>query len=140
MSDCIFTSSDDALEVIRLLSKAAIEMNISPVIAELGQVEAMGTGRLDPLNDVPEVMPVKKLVDVSQEIVDEDGNVVPEDVAACQKLLEASVYDVAVEAQARGQSLHLQRWMWDWHQKLRSRLETKIADIIAPEAKQTRTC
>ncbi|KAF8141815.1 hypothetical protein EV363DRAFT_1467981 [Boletus edulis] len=134
MSDRIFTSSDDASEVIWLLSKAAIEMNISPVIAELGQVEAMGTGCLDPLNDVPEVMPVKKLADVSQEIVDEDGNVVrsslageipfnldnlrkhlaqvtlacrvlPEDVAARQKLLEASVYDVAVEAQARGQSI-----------------------------------
>ncbi|KAF8449207.1 hypothetical protein L210DRAFT_985745 [Boletus edulis BED1] len=35
--------------------------------------------------------------------------------------------------------LHLQRWMWDWHQKLRSRLETEIADIIAAEAKQTHT-
>lgn len=36
-------------------------MNMSQVIVELGRVEAMGTGHLDPLNDVPEVMPVKKL-------------------------------------------------------------------------------
>jgi DNA-directed RNA polymerase, mitochondrial len=44
-----------------LLSKAAIETNMSRVIAELGQVEARGTGRIDPLSDVPKVMPVKKL-------------------------------------------------------------------------------
>jgi hypothetical protein len=36
-------------------------MNMTQVMAELGQVEAMGTGYLDPLNDVPEVTPVKKL-------------------------------------------------------------------------------
>ncbi|KAF8130200.1 hypothetical protein EV363DRAFT_1399395 [Boletus edulis] len=183
ISDRVFTSSEDASEVIRLLSKAAIEMNLSQVIAELGQVEAMGTGHLDPLNDVPEVMPVKKLTDVSQEIVDENGNVVrsspseeipfnldnlrkhlaqvtlarrvlPEDVAARQKLLEASVYDVAVERLKHEAKVFdemglghmdvglrrpdLQRWMWDWHQKLRSRLETEITDIIAAEAKQTR--
>ncbi|KAG6371386.1 DNA-directed RNA polymerase N-terminal-domain-containing protein [Boletus reticuloceps] len=183
ISNHIFTSSDDVSEVIQLLSKAVIEMKMSPVIAELGQVEAMGTGHLDPLNDVPEVMPVKKLVDVSQEIIDEDGNVVlsspaeeipfnldnlrkhlaqvtlarcvlPEDVAACQKLLEVSVYDVTVERLKHkakvfdemglghmGLGLRcpdLQIWMWDWHQKLRSHLETEVADIIAAKAKQTR--
>lgn len=36
-------------------------MNMSRVIAELAQVEAMGTGYVDPLNDMPEVTPVKKL-------------------------------------------------------------------------------
>lgn len=61
ISDRVFTSSEEASEVIRLLSKAAIEMNMSRVIAELGQVEAMGTGHLDPLSDVPEVTPVRKL-------------------------------------------------------------------------------
>jgi len=60
ISDRVFTSSEEASEAIRLLSKAAIEMNMSRVIVELGQVEAMGT-HLDPLNDVPEVTPVKKL-------------------------------------------------------------------------------
>ncbi|KAH0833941.1 DNA/RNA polymerase [Lanmaoa asiatica] len=183
ISDRVFTSSEEASEVIRLLSKAAIEMNMSRVIAELGQVEAMGTGRLDPLDGVPEVTPVKKLADISREIVDENGNVIhsapveeipfnldnlrkhlaqvtlarrvlPEDVAARQKLLEASVYDVAVERLKHEAKIFdgiglghvdvglrradLQRWMWDWHQKLRVRLETEIADIIAVEAKQTR--
>jgi len=121
--------------------------------------------------------------DISQEIVDENGNVIrstpvkeipfnldnlrkhlaqvtlarrvlPEDVAARQKLLEASVYDVAVERLKHEAKLFdeiglghmdvglrradLQRWMWDWHQKLRVRLETEIADIIAAEAKLTR--
>lgn len=61
ISDRVFTSSEEASEVIRLLSKAAIENNMSRVIAELGQVEAMGTGHWDPLNDLPEVIPVKKL-------------------------------------------------------------------------------
>lgn len=80
--------------------------------------------------------------------------VLPEDVAARQKLLEASVYDVAVERLKHEAKIFdeiglghvdvglrradLQRWMWDWHQKLRVRLETEIADIIATEAKQTR--
>ncbi|KAF8119543.1 hypothetical protein EV363DRAFT_1197176, partial [Boletus edulis] len=36
--------------------------------------------------------------------------VLPEDVAARQKLLEVSVYDVAVEAQARGQSIWM-KWV-----------------------------
>ena len=35
---------------------------MSQVIAELGQAEAMGTDHLDPLSDVPEVIPVQKLV------------------------------------------------------------------------------
>ncbi|KAF8554653.1 DNA/RNA polymerase [Imleria badia] len=182
ISDRVFTSSEEASEVIRLLSKAAIELNMSRVIAELGQVEAMGTGHLDPLNDVPEVTPVKKLTDASREIVDENGSVIrsgpveeipfnldnlrkhlaqvtlarrvlPEDVAARQKLLEASVYDVAVERLKHEAKVFdeiglghvdvglrradLQRWMWDWHQKLRVRLEAEIVDIVAAEAKQT---
>lgn len=121
--------------------------------------------------------------DSSQEIVDENGNVVrsapteeipfnldnlrkhlaqvtlarrvlPEDAAARQKLLEESVYEVAVARLKHEAKIFdeigmghvdvglrradLQRWMWDWHQKLRARLETEIADIIAAEAKQAR--
>lgn len=80
--------------------------------------------------------------------------VLAEDVAARQKLLEASVYDVAVERLKHEAKIFdgiglghvdvglrradLQRWMWDWHEKLRARLETEIADIIVTEAKQTR--
>lgn len=72
--------------------------------------------------------------------------VLPEDVAARQKLLEESVYDVAVERLKReseifdelgiGGSLRqpdLQRWMWDWHNKLKARLEEEIRNITIAE-------
>ena len=50
----------EALGVICLCPKAAIEANISQVIAEQGRGEAMGIGRLSPLNNAP--VPVQKLV------------------------------------------------------------------------------
>lgn len=28
---------------------------------------------------------------------------------------------------------HLQRWMWDWHQKLQKRLKSEIAEVIKKE-------
>jgi DNA-directed RNA polymerase len=74
--------------------------------------------------------------------------VLPEDVAARQKLLEESVYDVAVERLKHQAELFtelglgntglreavLQAWMWDWHQKLKTRLETEIKAIIEHES------
>jgi DNA-directed RNA polymerase len=114
----------------------------------------------------------------SEEILDENGNVIPaqpqeevpfnlnnlrshlaqvtlarrvlpEDLASRQKLLEESVYDVAVErlrheaklfdelglGNRELQRADLQKWMWDWHQKLKKRLEAEIQEIIAAEAK-----
>lgn len=73
--------------------------------------------------------------------------VLPEDVAARQKLLEESVYDVAVERLKHQADLFaelglgnnplmqadLQRWMWDWHSKLKTRLEKEIKAIAAAE-------
>ncbi|KAF8841664.1 DNA/RNA polymerase [Paxillus ammoniavirescens] len=180
ISDRVFTSSEEASQVIRMLSKAAVDMNMSRVVSELGQAEALGSHLSDPLDDVPEATPVTKLAEPSDEIVDENGNVLPsaakeevpfnldnlrkhlgqirlarrvlpEDVAARQKLLEESVYDVAVERLRHEAAVFddlglgnpglrradLQRWMWDWHQKLTSRLETEIAEIIAAESKKT---
>lgn len=61
ISDRVFVSSEEASEVIRLLSKAAVDTNMSRVIVELAQVEAMGAGHPDLLDNVPEVTPVKKL-------------------------------------------------------------------------------
>jgi hypothetical protein len=56
------------------------------------------------------------------------------------KLTQAKVFDEIglghVEVGLR--RADLQRWMQDWHQKLRVCLEAEIADIIAAEAKQTR--
>jgi len=71
----------------------------------------------------------------------------PEDVASRQKLLEESVYDVAVERLKHQSSIFealgldnqglmtavLQRWMWEWHQKLQPRLEAEIKSIIEHE-------
>lgn len=75
--------------------------------------------------------------------------ILPEDLASRQKLLEESVYDVAVERLRHEakifddlglgcrelQRADLQKWMWDWHQKLKVRLDAEIKDIIAAEAK-----
>ncbi|KAH8115023.1 DNA/RNA polymerase [Phellopilus nigrolimitatus] len=74
--------------------------------------------------------------------------VLPDDAAARQKLLEASVYDLAVhrlrheaekldELGLNTQSLlqpHLQKWMFEWHGKLQKRLAAEIALIIEEEA------
>ncbi|KAG0702802.1 hypothetical protein DFH29DRAFT_982201 [Suillus ampliporus] len=165
VADHVLSSSEEASDIIKLLSKAAVELNLPRVLAELGQAESLGSHVPDPLTP-------------SEEIVDEDGNVIPaqaqeevpfnlnnlrnhlaqvtlarrvlpEDLASRQKLLEESVYDVAVERlrhEAKlfdelglgNRELHrvdLQKWMWDWHQKLKARLEAEIKEIIAAEAK-----
>lgn len=73
--------------------------------------------------------------------------VLPEDVASRQKLLEESVYEVAVERLKYQADLmdqlgvsdkglrrpELQRWMWDWHQKLEERLRVEMKDIHQAE-------
>ncbi|KAH7882208.1 hypothetical protein F5I97DRAFT_1939648 [Phlebopus sp. FC_14] len=181
ISDRVFSSSEDASQIIKVLSKTAIDMNLSRVVSELGQAEYFGSRLPDPLGDVPEVAPVTKLAGPPEETVNDQGDVVvveakeevpfnldnlrkhlaqvalarrvlPEDVAARQKLLEESVYDVAVERLRHEASLFdelglaspglrradLQKWMWDWHQTLKVRLASEIQDIITAESKQTR--
>ena len=73
--------------------------------------------------------------------------VLPEDVTARQKLLEESVYDVAVERWKRDaqifeelglgrnglDSVDIRNWMWNWHVKLQSRLKADIANLIKEE-------
>jgi DNA-directed RNA polymerase len=76
-------------------------------------------------------------------------SVLPEDVAARQKLLEESVYDTALarmkhEAETLEQLGHasprglkgkdLQRWMWEWHGKLQKRLSEEIPLIAREES------
>ena len=48
-------TSEDAVEIIRELSRAAADMGLSRVLAELGETEHIAA---DPLADVPEVRPV----------------------------------------------------------------------------------
>jgi DNA-directed RNA polymerase, mitochondrial len=69
--------------------------------------------------------------------------VLSEDLAARQKLLEDSVYDVAVQRMRRQAELFkglglgssvlrkqdLQLWMWQWHQLLQARLKEDISLI-----------
>lgn len=77
--------------------------------------------------------------------------VLPEDVAARQKLLEESVYDVALQRMKHQADLFselglgpgglmqadLRRWMWEWHLKLKERLEEEIKNISRAEAKNS---
>ena len=73
--------------------------------------------------------------------------VLSEDLAARQKLLEDSVYDVAVQRMRRQAELFkelglgdsvlrkqdLQLWMWQWHQHLQTRLKEDIALLLKEE-------
>jgi DNA-directed RNA polymerase len=55
-------SDEDAAEMIKVLSKTAVEMNILSVMDELGQTRTLGSKLLpDPLQDVPEAMPVLRI-------------------------------------------------------------------------------
>ena len=70
-----------------------------------------------------------------------------EDLAARQKLLEESVYEVAIERLRRQAELFeelqlddgklkqpdLQQWMWEWHKKLKLRLQEDIAHVLKEE-------
>jgi DNA-directed RNA polymerase, mitochondrial len=75
--------------------------------------------------------------------------VLPEDNAARQKLLEESVYDVAVERWKHEADMFeqlglgkkgldnsdLRTWMWNWHQKLASRIAAELTSLLAAEAR-----
>lgn len=60
VADRVFSSSEEAAQIIKVLSKAAVNLNMSHVAAELGQAEAVGTRFSDILDDVPEVTPVMR--------------------------------------------------------------------------------
>ena len=70
--------------------------------------------------------------------------VLPDDVAARQKLLEESVYDIATARSKHDADLFtslgmsgprlkdasLRAWVWEWHQKLQARIEEELASMI----------
>lgn len=59
LADRSFTNSEEALNVMTLLSRAAVAENLSRVVNELGQVQTWGTQEV--LQDgVPDVKPVLK--------------------------------------------------------------------------------
>lgn len=54
-------SDDEAADMIKVLSKTAVEMHIPSVMDELGQTQFLGGSALfDPLEGIPEAMPVLK--------------------------------------------------------------------------------
>ncbi|KAF8269611.1 DNA/RNA polymerase [Lactarius quietus] len=171
-SDRAIKSSEEAQKIIRALTGAAVQHNYPEIIRELGHAESLGSSLPDPYLDVPEVRPVT----VTTPVLNEDGTlsgkseaevpfnldilrkhlahvslarrVLSEDLAARQKLLEDSVYDVAVQRMRRKAELFkelgigdsvlrqqdLQLWMWQWHQLLQTRLKEDIALLIEEEA------
>lgn len=60
VTDTALKSSEEAEEIIKLLSRAAVDMNLSKVVTELGAAEVLGRQTEDPLEGVPEVVPVLK--------------------------------------------------------------------------------
>ncbi|KAH9056429.1 DNA/RNA polymerase [Lactarius vividus] len=172
VSDRAIKSSEEAQKIIRALTGAAIQHNYPEIIRELGDAESMGSSPPDPYLDVPEVRPVT----TNAPVLNEDGTpsgeteteipfnldvlrkrlahvslarrVLSEDLAARQKLLEDSVYDVAVQRMRRQAELFkelglgdsvlrkqdLQLWMWEWHQLLQARLKEDIALLVKEEA------
>jgi len=61
VSDRVFSSSKEAAGVIKILSKAAVDLNLSRIVTELGQADAIGREYIDPLENVPEVQPVLRI-------------------------------------------------------------------------------
>lgn len=61
VSDRAFVSSEEAAAIIQTLSKSAVDLNLSKIISELGQAEAIGSHQTDPLDAIPEVKPVMRV-------------------------------------------------------------------------------
>ncbi|KAF9006988.1 DNA/RNA polymerase [Cyathus striatus] len=173
ITDRVFDSVDEVQAIIKELSRAAVKLNYTHVLRELGEADALGREETDILKDVPEAMPVlrpKKLApgedptDVDAEKKEIPFNldllrrhmteatlarrVLVDDVSARQKLLEESVFEVAVERMKRQAEVaekyglvnsamrraDLQRWMWVWHVALTARLEQAIKEINQTES------
>ncbi|KAI0731720.1 hypothetical protein BC629DRAFT_1718248 [Irpex lacteus] len=111
---------------------------------ELGTAEALGSLAEEDLEKVPfNLSTLRK--HLSEVIL--ARRVLSGDNLARQKLLEASVYDVAVERlRHQVQTLEglglgnkglehvdLKTWMWQWHQKLQVRLKVEIEDLVKQE-------
>lgn len=53
------SSDQEAVDIIKLLSRTAVEMNLISVVDELSRTQALGSSLLpDPLQSIPEARPV----------------------------------------------------------------------------------
>ncbi|KAF7345060.1 DNA-directed RNA polymerase [Mycena venus] len=139
VADHVFTDDEEAAEIITQLSKSAIDLNLPLIVSELGQAQTMGLS--DPDDPTPEVIPVMKDGEVPFNLltlrkhltrVALARRILPTDVNARQKLLEDIFNDLGLNDNSLLQP-DLQRWMWQWHQKLKDRLETEVKAIAANE-------
>lgn len=60
VSDRAITSSEEASAIIQILSKTAVELNYTRIVAQLGQAEAAGSSKPDALDNLPDITPVKR--------------------------------------------------------------------------------
>ncbi|KAI0798166.1 DNA/RNA polymerase [Abortiporus biennis] len=77
LSDRSMVDSEETSKIIQLLSLAAVDMNMTKVINELGLTESLGSTMPNPLENIPEVKPVLKLKKRPEVVVSraEDGSV-----------------------------------------------------------------
>jgi DNA-directed RNA polymerase, mitochondrial len=61
VSSRVFTSSEEAADLIKMLSTEAVKLDMRGVVSALGQAETKGSTLYDPLDDVPQVKPVEKM-------------------------------------------------------------------------------
>ena len=108
------------------------------------QLSADETGREQPEGEVPFNLETLRRHLSSVVLA---RRVLSEDLAGRQKLLEISVYNVAVERMkhqtemmdelglpGRGlRSGDLKSWMWDWHQKLQARIKAEVENLVVEE-------
>ncbi|KAJ7145775.1 hypothetical protein C8R44DRAFT_826911 [Mycena epipterygia] len=154
ISDRVFTEDEEAAQIIERLTASAIKLNIPDVVSELGKAHTLG---VDADDDLPTVNPVKKADDTIPfnlstlrkhlAHVALARRILPTDINARQRLLENSMFEAARERllhQAEvfeqltndDQSLlkpNLQRWMWQWHLRLKERLDEEIKEIARAE-------
>ena len=58
VADRSIKSSDEAQQIIRALTSAAVQNNYLEIVRELGKAEELGSSLPDPYSNVPEVRPV----------------------------------------------------------------------------------
>ncbi|KAI0291577.1 hypothetical protein BC826DRAFT_1022569 [Russula brevipes] len=151
VSDRAIKSAEEAQKLIKALTKAAVQHHYHDIVRELTEAEKIGSSLPNPYLDVPEVRPVTVTTPVLNKDGMHSGKTEAEDLAARQKLLEDSVYDVAVQRMRRQaerfkelglgdtalRKQDLQLWMWQWHQLLEERLDEDIRLVIKQEATTT---
>ncbi|KAJ7074487.1 DNA/RNA polymerase [Mycena amicta] len=158
VSDRVLTDEDEAAELVALLSKSAIDLNLPSVVGELAEAHALAGTEVEQ-DVVPEARPVVKdsdksipfnLLTLRKHLTSTAlaRRVIPTDMTARQKLLEDGVFEAAKERLARQHEVFdrfnlqgnvllqpdLQRWMWQWHLLLTARLEKEIKEIAAAES------